>query len=150
MYWGGVAPTYIGNNVFIGNGAIILMNTRIGNNTIVAAGSVVSGIFPDNVVIAGIPGRVVSTLDDYYKKRVERQYNEAANMVRCYRNAFGCNPPKDKLPAYFFLFENRDYELNKTFLSRMYLRGTYAEAVGKFRETRPMFSSYDAFLNSIV
>lgn len=63
---GGVSPTYIGDNVFIGNGAIILMGSKIGNNTIIAAGSVVSGTYPDNVVIAGVPGRVVCTLDEYY------------------------------------------------------------------------------------
>ena len=46
--------TYIGDNVFIGMGATILMGTHIGNNSIVGAGAVVSGQFPDGVVIAGV------------------------------------------------------------------------------------------------
>ena len=47
--------TFIGNNVFIGLGATILMGTHVGDNVIIGAGSVVSGFFPDNVVIAGNP-----------------------------------------------------------------------------------------------
>ena len=43
---GGGLPVCIGNNVFIGMNAIILMGTNIGNNSIVGAGSVVKGNFP--------------------------------------------------------------------------------------------------------
>ena len=146
---GGVSPTYIGDNVFIGNGAIILMGSKIGNNTIIAAGSVVSGTYPDNVVIAGVPGRVVCTLDEYYKKRKSRQYEEAVNMVKCYRNSFNCTPKKEALPAYFFLFEGRNGTLNKVFTSRMHLRGNFEESMQIFKSTKPMFNSYEDFLDSI-
>ncbi len=49
----------IGDNVWIGWGAIILKGVEIGDNSIVAAGSVVLGKFPPNVVIAGNPARTV-------------------------------------------------------------------------------------------
>lgn len=49
----------IGNNVFIGSNCIILLNSNIGNNCIVGAGSVVRGTFPDNSVIFGNPAKVV-------------------------------------------------------------------------------------------
>lgn len=49
----------IGDNVWIGGGVIILKGTFIGNNSIVGAGSVVKGVFGDNVVIAGNPARVI-------------------------------------------------------------------------------------------
>jgi len=49
----------IGNNVFIGNNSIILLNTTIGNNCIVGAGSVVRGEFPDGSLIMGNPAKIV-------------------------------------------------------------------------------------------
>lgn len=49
----------IGNNVFIGTNSIILLNTTIGDNCIVGAGSVVRGQFPDNSVIVGNPAKII-------------------------------------------------------------------------------------------
>ena len=59
---GAIGPIKIGNNVWIGNNVIILKNTNIGDNTIVAAGAVVSGIIPSNAVIGGIPAKVIKYL----------------------------------------------------------------------------------------
>ncbi len=58
----------IGNDVFIGYGAIILPNTRIGNRVIVGAGTVVAKDVPDNVVIVGNPFRIICTFDEYIEK----------------------------------------------------------------------------------
>ena len=52
-------PVSIGENCFIGMNSIILKGTVIGNNSIVGAGSVVCGCFPDNVVIAGNPAKII-------------------------------------------------------------------------------------------
>lgn len=52
------APIKIEDNVWIGDRAIILKGTRIGAGSIVAAGSVVSGVFPPCSLIAGVPARV--------------------------------------------------------------------------------------------
>ena len=49
----------IGNNVWIGASSVILDGTTIGDNVIVAAGSVVSGRISDNAVIQGNPAREV-------------------------------------------------------------------------------------------
>lgn len=49
----------IGDNVWIGDHVMILKGTTIGNNSVVAAGAVVSGEFPANVVIGGVPARVI-------------------------------------------------------------------------------------------
>jgi acetyltransferase-like isoleucine patch superfamily enzyme len=49
----------IGNNCWIGAKATILDGTSIGNGCIIAAGAVVTGCFPDNVVIGGVPARIL-------------------------------------------------------------------------------------------
>ena len=53
----------IGNNVWIGLNATILKGTTIGNNSIVSAGSVVKGHFPDNCIIQGNPATIVKTFN---------------------------------------------------------------------------------------
>jgi acetyltransferase-like isoleucine patch superfamily enzyme len=53
----------IGDNVCIGMDCIILLNTTIGNNCIVGAGSVIRGQFPDNSVIIGNPAKVVLNMN---------------------------------------------------------------------------------------
>ncbi len=62
----------IGNNVQIGSNVIILPNVSIGDNVIVGAGAIVTKNIPDNSVAAGVPARVIESLDDYYKKNKEK------------------------------------------------------------------------------
>lgn len=52
---------FIGENVWIGSKVTILDGAVVGNNCILAAGAVVSGVFPDNCVIAGVPAKLVRT-----------------------------------------------------------------------------------------
>lgn len=49
----------IGNNCWIGAKVTILDGTKIGNNCIVAAGAVVKGTYPDNVIIGGVPSKII-------------------------------------------------------------------------------------------
>lgn len=49
----------IGDNVWIGDRVMILKGSSIGENSVVAAGAVVSGEFPANVVIGGVPAKVI-------------------------------------------------------------------------------------------
>ncbi|MCC8137119.1 MAG: acyltransferase [Clostridiales bacterium] len=57
----------IGDNVFIGAGAIILPGVKIGSNVIVGAGSVINKDLPDNSVCVGVPCKVIGTYDGYVK-----------------------------------------------------------------------------------
>ncbi|MHC5269490.1 chorismate mutase [Enterococcus sp. LJL98] len=56
------APVTIGHNAWIGGGSIILPGVTLGDNVVVGAGSVVTKSFPDNVVLAGNPARVIRSL----------------------------------------------------------------------------------------
>ena len=57
-------PVRIGNNVWIGGRAQILPGVSIGDNVVVAAGTVVTRDVPDNALVAGNPGVVKKTLTD--------------------------------------------------------------------------------------
>ncbi|TAE64337.1 MAG: acyltransferase [Flavobacteriia bacterium] len=52
----------IGNNVWIGAKATFLDGSIIGNNCVVAAGAVVNGIFPNNVIIGGVPAKILKEI----------------------------------------------------------------------------------------
>ncbi len=53
------APIEIGDDVWIGAGAIVLPGVRIGKGSIIAAASVVIENIPENVVAGGVPARVL-------------------------------------------------------------------------------------------
>jgi acetyltransferase-like isoleucine patch superfamily enzyme len=48
----------IGNNVWIGLNVIILKGTVIGDNSVISAGSVLKGVFPENSIIRGNPAQI--------------------------------------------------------------------------------------------
>jgi acetyltransferase-like isoleucine patch superfamily enzyme len=62
-------PIEIMDNVFIGCNSTILGGVTIGNNVVVAAGSVVTKDVPPNSVVAGNPAKVIESFDDYINKR---------------------------------------------------------------------------------
>lgn len=67
-------PVRIGNNVWIGAGAVILPGVTIGDNSVIGAGSIVTKDIPANVVAVGNPCRVLREINDrdreyYYKDR---------------------------------------------------------------------------------
>jgi maltose O-acetyltransferase len=60
--WEAAEPITIGDNVWLGGGAIVLAGVTIGENTVVGAGAVVTRDLPANVVAVGNPARVVRSL----------------------------------------------------------------------------------------
>jgi hypothetical protein len=64
----------VGNDCFIGENAILLPGTRLGDGCIVGAGAVVRGDVPANSLVAGNPGRVVGRAS-LLLKRMERSDN---------------------------------------------------------------------------
>lgn len=59
---------HIGNNCWIGEKVIILPGVKLGDNVIVAAGSVVTKSFDSNLIIAGNPAKVIKKYNFSEKK----------------------------------------------------------------------------------
>lgn len=57
-------PITIGNDVWIGGGAIINPGVTIGNGVVIGAGSVVVKDIPDNVMVAGNPAVIKKEIDN--------------------------------------------------------------------------------------
>ena len=55
----------IGDYVYIGNDAKIMPGVIIGDNVLIAAGSIVTKSIPSNVVVAGNPARYICSIEDY-------------------------------------------------------------------------------------
>ena len=55
-------PIEIGNNVWIGGNVIVLPGVKIGDNTVIGAGSVVNKDIPSNVVAVGNPCKVIKNI----------------------------------------------------------------------------------------
>ena len=53
----------IGNNVWIGSGAHILSGVTIGDNSIIAAGALVNKDVPSNVIVGGMPAKVIKEIN---------------------------------------------------------------------------------------
>jgi acetyltransferase-like isoleucine patch superfamily enzyme len=58
------APVIISDNVWVGMNAIILKGVSIGENSVVAAGAVVTKSVPANVVVAGNPAVITKQIDE--------------------------------------------------------------------------------------
>lgn len=63
----------LGNRVYVGAGAMIMPGVTIGDNVLIASGSIVTKSIPSNVVVAGNPAKYICTLDEYIEKN--RPYN---------------------------------------------------------------------------
>lgn len=66
-------PITIGDNVWIGGGAIIVPGVTLGDNVVVAAGAVVTKSFPENSVIGGNPAKVIKMIEEGTQTRTLAQ-----------------------------------------------------------------------------
>ncbi|MDQ4033187.1 MAG: sugar O-acetyltransferase [Actinomycetota bacterium] len=73
--WEAAQPITIGDNVWLGGGAIVLPGVTIGHNTVVGAGTVVVRDLPANVVAVGNPARIVRYLDAEKVEHLSVEYS---------------------------------------------------------------------------
>jgi maltose O-acetyltransferase len=67
--WESAEPIVIGDNVWLGGGAVVCPGVTIGEDTVVGAGAVVTRDLPAGVVAAGVPARVLREIGE--RDRVE-------------------------------------------------------------------------------
>lgn len=58
------APVHIGKGVWVGARATILAGVSIGDNAVVAAGAVVTKDVPADTIVAGVPARILKSIND--------------------------------------------------------------------------------------
>jgi maltose O-acetyltransferase len=61
--WESGKPIVIGDNVWLGGGAIVLAGVTVGEDSVIGAGAVVTRDIPPNVVAVGNPARVIRHLE---------------------------------------------------------------------------------------
>jgi acetyltransferase-like isoleucine patch superfamily enzyme len=62
----------VGSNVFIGSTSIILPGVIIGDNVVIGTGSVVTKNIPDHVVAAGVPARIIKSIEKYEEDSLKK------------------------------------------------------------------------------
>ena len=104
---GRTEPVHLGNNVWIGDSAIVCKGVTIGDNSIVGAGSVVVRDIPSNCVAAGNPAVVVRELDPDHPRRTRIEWfadytDLARQFIELDRNAMRGNTIVGWLRSVFF------------------------------------------------
>lgn len=134
----------IGDNVFLGTGCIILKGVTIGNNCIIGVHSVVTKDIPPNSVAAGIPARVIYTIEEYYEKRKKEYIEEAFAYARSIKE----NLKRDPMPGDFWeefpLFMKKDMILDS-----IPVKCQLSSSYEYFRtHHEPVFGSFEEFLEA--
>lgn len=83
----------IGNHVFLGANATVLPGVTIGDGAVIGAGSVVTHDVPAGAVAAGVPARVIGTVQDL-KERTEAEMAEVGVFDASYRMGNGLTAEK--------------------------------------------------------
>ncbi|RDU23270.1 acyltransferase [Anaerosacchariphilus polymeriproducens] len=60
------------DNVHIGLNSILMPGVTIGSNSVVGCGAIVTKDVPENTIVAGVPARVIETIDEYYEKNKDK------------------------------------------------------------------------------
>lgn len=146
---GGSGPVIIGNNVFIGMNSIICRNVKIGDNVIIGAGSVVVKNCDSNSVYAGNPAKKIMSVDDYYKKRYAKQFEEAYTVFHYYHKKYKEIPPKAIFNEYFMLFENvESLKNNHVFVDMIELGEGGKYSYCYLKTNQPKFHNYEEFIEA--
>ncbi|GGE24271.1 2,3,4,5-tetrahydropyridine-2,6-dicarboxylate N-acetyltransferase [Streptococcus himalayensis] len=62
-------PVRVGDHVLIGANAVVIEGVQIGSGSVVAAGAIVTQDVPENVVVAGVPARIIKEIDEQTQQK---------------------------------------------------------------------------------
>ena len=62
-------PVRVGDNALIGANAVVIEGVQIGSGSVVAAGAIVTQDVPENVVVAGVPARIIKEIDSQTQQK---------------------------------------------------------------------------------
>lgn len=96
----------IGNNMHIGNNTLVMPGVTIGDNVLIAAGSVVTKSVPNDSVVGGNPAKVICSRKEYYER------NKNFNAESCGFSFKAKRKLLEKLPE-------------EKFLSKSFMTGNY-------------------------
>jgi galactoside O-acetyltransferase len=145
------APIHIGKNCWLGAGAIVMPGVTIGDNVIIGAGAIVTTDVPSDSVAAGIPARVVCTLDEYYQKRKTKALEEAKQYVRELYHYRGVRPTVEDFWEEFALFYHEKEKYPEAFVQRIKNVQMPGELYDEFiKNNKPMYVSFEDFLNDAL
>lgn len=147
-HFGEAGETIIGDNVFIGAHAIVLMGSNIGANSIIGAGAVVSGSWPEGSVIAGNPAKLVCSLSEFAAKREERELESAVAYASAFKERNGCWPSVNQMSnAFAWLYLPHSEETLHKCPGLFTLNGVDPNVLKKkFLTSQPKFDSFQDFL----
>lgn len=146
---GSAGKVTIGNNVFIGMQTTILKNVTIGDNCIIGANSLVSSAIPNDCVVVGNPAKIIMSIEEYRKKRLEHQLDEAKQLALEWLKVFGKEPPKEVFREFFWLFDEKCKDgkfVNPCFEEIMHLNGNFQKAFNTYSTSKRNFKNYGEFL----
>jgi len=114
----------------------------------VGAGAVVKGTFPDNVVIAGNPARVVCTLEEFYNKSKQRVADDAKRCALAIYERTGRRPTVEEMcDSYIELYMPHTKETIDAYPGMFVRAADDADRiVNDFLNSKPTFESFEAFL----
>ena len=72
-------PIQVGNNVWFGSRVTVLGGVTIGDNSVIAAGSVVTKDIPAGVIAAGVPCKVLRPITDADREELEAECSRIRN-----------------------------------------------------------------------
>lgn len=136
----------LGNNIWLGENVTILKNVEIGDDCIIGSGSVVTKSIPSGSIAVGIPAKVISTFDDYFKKRSEQYAEEAIDYALAIYESGRKPEIKDFYDDYPTFVDGRNYMEYDYPYSRIFTPEQFEQWK---KSHRAKYFGYDEFMKAV-